>query len=343
MKITEIETVNAVGHLLCHDITKIEKGSFKGAIYKKGHQICAEDIETLLNLGKNHIYVLELDAGDIHEDEAGKRIAAALAGDGIDITGPAEGRLNLIARHPGLLIVDAPRLFKLNCLPDVVVATLHNNSPVEAGEKVAGAKVIPLVVNEKTVTAVEEMCAAATSIISVLPYSNFKIGALITGREVFEGRIKDGFAPVLTEKTFRFNLERPIIRYSPDNADYISSSIKELIDAGCNMVVVTGGMSVDPDDVTPSGIKKAGAQIVKYGAPALPGAMFLLAYINEIPVIGLPACGMYFKNTVFDIILPRLLAKKKVTAEEIAALGHGGLCRQCEVCTFPNCSFGKGV
>jgi len=343
MKISELETVNAVGHMLCHDITKIEKGSFKGALFKKGHRICAEDVEILLNLGKNHIYVLKLDEEDVHEDEAGRRIAEAIAGKGIEIKGPAEGRLNLVAKHAGLLAVDVDRLFEINRLPDVVVSTLHNNSPVEAGEIVAGAKVIPLVVDERTLTAVEEICATDSKLIKILSYDAFKIGALITGREVFEGRIKDGFAPVLAEKTARYNLAKPLIRYSPDDADQIAESIDELVKAGCDMVVVTGGMSVDPDDVTPTGIKSAGAKIIKYGAPALPGAMFLLAYIREIPVIGLPACAMYFQNTVFDIILPRLLARCKVSADDIAALGHGGLCRQCSTCTFPNCSFGKGV
>jgi len=340
--ISEIETKNAVGHLLCHDITKIEKGAFKGAIFKKGHQIRPEDVETLLNLGKNHIYTLELEPGELHEETAGGRIARAIAGPGLNIEGPAEGRLNLVADAPGLLTVDASRLLQINSIPDVIVATLHNYSPVKAGEKVAGAKVIPLVIGEATVKQVEQICAFTDPLLSVTPYRPFKLGGLITGREVFEGRIKDSFAPVLTEKAAGYNLEVPLFKYCPDDADLIAQMIKELIAEGCNLITITGGMSVDPDDVTPSGIRKTGAEIIKYGAPALPGAMFLLAYLKDIPLVGLPACAMYFNTTIFDLILPRLLAGNRVSAGDIAALGHGGLCRQCKVCAYPHCSFGKG-
>ncbi len=342
MIISQVETRKAVGRLLCHDITKIEKGGYKGAIFKKGHQLRPEDIETLLNLGKNHVFALELEAGELHEETAGERIARAIAGPGLVIEGPVEGRLNLVAQTAGLLNVDPPRLLQINNIPDVIVATLHNYSPVKAGEKVAGAKVIPLVVGEATVKIVETLCAAGEPLISVTPYQPFKLGGLVTGREVFEGRIKDGFASVLAEKAACYNLEEPLIRYCPDDANLIASAIKELIAAGCNLIAVTGGMSVDPDDVTPSGIRKTGAEIIKYGAPALPGAMFLLAYLENIPLVGLPACAMYFNTTIFDLILPRLLAARRVSAGDIAALGHGGLCRQCAVCVFPDCSFGQG-
>jgi hypothetical protein len=340
--ISQIETRKAVGHLLCHDITKIEKDVFKGALFKKGHQIRPEDVETLLNLGKNHVYTLELEAGELHEEAAGERIARAICGPGLIIEGPSEGRLNLIAEISGLLNVDPARLLQINSVPEVIVATLHNYSPVKAGEKVAGAKVIPLVVGEATVKEVEEISAKGKPLISVTPYQPFKIGGLITGREVFEGRIKDGFAPVLTQKTASYNLEAPLIRYCPDDTDLIAAAIKELIAEGCNLITITGGMSVDPDDVTPSGIRKTGAEIIKYGAPALPGAMFLLAYLEDIPLVGLPACAMYFNTTIFDLVLPRLLAGLRVSAGDIAALGHGGLCRQCKVCVYPHCSFGKG-
>ncbi|MEW5921899.1 MAG: molybdopterin-binding protein [Bacillota bacterium] len=342
MKIHHLETEKSVGRIICHDITKIEKGAFKGALFKKGHRIRREDVETLLCLGKKHIYALELEPGDLHEDDAGERIARALAGPGVEIIGPSEGRLDLAAAHRGLLKIDLHRLQRINCVPDVVVATLHSGIPVEAGERVAGAKVIPLIVSEETVGAVERICAEGPPPFSVLPYLPFKMGGVITGREVVEGRIKDGFAPVLAQKAATFAMDRPLIRFAGDDADLIAASIEELLQEGCNLVIITGGMSVDPDDVTPSGIRKTGAHIVKYGAPALPGAMFLLAYKDDIPLIGLPACAMYFQNTVLDILLPRLLAGERVTAAEIAALGHGGLCRRCDTCFFPKCSFGKG-
>jgi len=342
LKKQRLETAKAVGQLICHDITKIEKGSFKGALFKRGHRICAADVETLLNLGKHHIYTLELEEGELHEDEAGLRLARALAGPGLNFGEPSEGRLDLAATHSGLLKIDTSRLLRINSIPDVVVATLHSNTPLERGEKVAGAKVIPLVVSEKTVAAVEKICSEGPPLLQVKPYQTHQIGGIITGREVVEGRVNDGFAPVLAEKAARFNQAEPLIRFCRDDADDIAALAEELIDRGCSMIIVTGGMSVDPDDVTPTGISKTGAEITRYGAPALPGAMFLLAYRNGLPLIGLPACAMYYQNTVLDILLPRLLAGEMVTSEEIAALGHGGLCRRCETCFFPKCSFGKG-
>ncbi len=342
MKKNQIETSKAVGQLICHDITKIEKGVYKGAIFKRGHRIREEDVNTLLDLGKNHIFTLELEEDELHEDDAGLRLAEALAGPGLSVGNPSEGRLDLCAVHRGLLKVDVPRLMQINSITDVVAATLHNNTPLEKGEKVAGAKVIPLAVKEHTVTAVEEICSGETPVLEVKPYRSFKIGGIITGREVFEGRIKDGFAPVLAQKAARFGQAEPVIKYCPDDLSQISSLISKQVQEGCNMIIVTGGMSVDPDDVTPTAINRTGAEIVKYGAPALPGAMFMLAYLGQVPVIGLPACAMYYENTILDILLPRILAGEKITAEDIAALGHGGLCQRCETCTYPKCSFGKG-
>lgn len=342
MKKNQIETRKAVGQLICHDITKIEKGVFKGAIFKRGHRITEEDIETLLDLGKNHIFTLELDENELHEDDAGLRLARALAGPGLSVGSPSEGRLDLAAEYAGLLKVDSARLLRINSIPDVVAATLHNNTPLEKGEKVAGAKVIPLAVKDDIIAAVENICSEKPALLEVKPYHNFKISGIITGREVFEGRIKDGFAPVLARKAARFGQAEPVINYCPDDTSQITSLINTQIREGCSMIIVTGGMSVDPDDVTPTAIKNTGAKLVKYGAPALPGAMFMLAYLEQVPVIGLPACAMYYENTILDILLPRILAGEIITTEDIAALGHGGLCQRCEVCTFPKCSFGKG-
>lgn len=342
MKKNQIETRKAVGQLICHDITKIEKGVFKGAIFKRGHRIREEDIDTLLDLGKNHIFTLELEEYELHEDEAGLRLAEALAGPGLIVGNPSEGRLDLTAEYGGLLKVDSTRLLRINSIPNVVAATLHNNTPLEKGEKVAGAKVIPLAVKEETVAAAEEICAEKPPLMEVKPYQAFRISGIITGREVFEGRIKDGFAPVLAQKAARFGQVEPETCYCPDDINQIMNLIHGQVQAGSNMVIVTGGMSVDPDDVTPTAINRTGAEIVKYGAPALPGAMFMLAYLGQVPVIGLPACAMYYENTILDILLPRMLAGEKITSEDIAALGHGGLCQRCETCTFPKCSFGKG-
>lgn len=338
---TMIETENAIGMLICHDITKIARGDFKGVLFKKGHRIRSEDVEALLDIGKKHLYALQIEKGELHEDDAGKRLAKAITGNGLVISEPAEGRLDLSAKHAGLFKVDTRRLHSLNSIPDVVVSTLHNNSPLAEGEKAAGAKVIPLVVKEKIIREVEKICSDGAPPLQIIPYKKHRIGTIITGMEVFEKRIEDCFAPVLEIKAQQYGQDAPLFSYAPDNTHFISSQIVKMLADGCDMIIITGGMSVDPDDVTPIAILESGAEIVKYGAPALPGAMFLLAYKGDVPIIGLPACAMYFQNTVLDILLPRLLAGEKVTASEISELGHGGLCRKCETCFFPKCSFGK--
>ncbi len=342
MKINYLETEKSVGKIICHDITKIEKGTFKGARFKKGHRITEEDVSVLLDLGKKHIYSITLEPGDLHEDEAGEKIARLIAGSGLKLEGPSEGRINLVSLKRGVLKIDVEKLNALNALPEVVVSTIHTGSPVDRGELVAGVKVIPLVVSEETLRQVEQVCSPKNSVLSVRPYQKIKLGVIITGYEIKHGRIKDGFAPVIKEKAAYYGLDAPSLLYVDDNASQIAACIKQLTDQGCRVIIVTGGMSVDPDDVTPTGIRLAGALLVKYGAPVLPGAMFMLSYLDEAPVIGLPACAMYFRTTVLDVLLPRLLAGEKITARQIAELGHGGLCRGCRVCRFPNCSFGKG-
>lgn len=342
MKTFSIETKKSIGRVIAHDITRIEMGSFKGPAFKKGHIIKEEDVEILLSLGKKHIYSIEIEPSELHEDEAGLRLASSLQGPGLIIKGPSEGRLNLLAEQRGLLKIDVARLERINSIADIVVATLHTNSSVDKGEMVAGVKVIPLIVKEEVVKEVEDICMDSPPL-TVLSYQRLKVGGVITGSEVIEGRIKDDFGPILSKKTSYYGLEQPQLLYADDNVALIAAKLKELLARGCNLIIVTGGMSVDPDDVTPLGIREAGAELVKYGAPALPGGMFLLAYLDEIPVIGLPACAMYYKSTVLDVVLPRIIAGEILKAEDINKLGHGGLCRQCRQCFFPNCSFGKGV
>ncbi len=340
MKKIYLETEKSIGRMICHDITKIERGTFKGPLFKKGHRVREEDVPVLLDLGKKHIYALELEPGDLHEDEAGLRLARAITGPGLEMQGPSEGRFNLSAAYRGLLKIDTGILNQLNEMDDVVVSTLHSGVHVEKGERVAGAKVIPLVVTTALLEQVERLCRNST-VVSVKEYRAVKPGLVITGREVAEGRIKDGFVPVLSEKASFYEMDEPVVRYVVDDAETIAAAIRELIGDRCNLIIITGGMSVDPDDVTPAGIKLSGAELVKYGAPLLPGAMFLLAYQGEIPVIGLPACAMYYRTTVLDVFLPRLMAGERVSARDISSLGHGGLCRNCETCAFPHCSFGK--
>jgi len=342
LKIYYAKTEEAVGKVLSHDVTRIVRGKCKGPAFKKGHIIRKEDIPLLLDIGKKHICSLELDEDEIHEDEAGQALASYAAGEGLVMEGPSEGRIDLVATCSGLLKVNVEGLFAVNQLPDVVMASLHTNSPVKKGDRVAGTRIIPLAVKKDTLEQARTICSESGSLIKVLEYQTLKMGALITGREVYESRIGDAFAPVLKEKTRVYGLPEPLIDYAPDDIEFIASKIKMLLDNDCDLIIVTGGMSVDPDDVTPAGIRLSGVEIEKYGAPVLPGAMFLLAYHGRIPVVGVPACGMFFKTTIFDLILPRLLAGERIESSDIAALGHGGFCRRCESCLYPDCSFGKG-
>lgn len=343
MKSVYLKTEEAVGRLLCHDITRIVKDSFKGVAFKKGHVIRREDVDELLSLGKNHIALIELDPSELHEEEAGRRLALALRGQGITLKGPSEGRFDLLAETRGLLKINTKALLKLNRISSVVVATLHTLTPVSEGERVAGTKVVPLVVKERVIRKAEAICAADGPVLTVLPYRRLKVGAVITGREVYEHRIADGFGLVLKEKCAFWGLEPPELIYCVDDAMKIGAAIGKHLEDGCELILATGGMSVDADDVTPLGIRKTGARVVKYGAPVMPGAMFLMAYKGDSAIIGAPACVMYASTTILDILLPRILAGERVTAEAISRLGQGGLCRSCKPCVYPRCAFGKSV
>ncbi len=336
-----IKTEEAVGKVLAHDITKIVKGEFKGSVFKKGHVIREEDVETLLNVGKNNIYVLNLGENEVHEDEAGVRLGEAIKGRGTYAKGPAESRVNIFAEYDGLLKVNADAVNEINSLPYIICATSPNNMTVKKDEMIAGTKVIPLVIDADDLRAAEEACSRAGWVLEVKPFLKKKAGCVITGSEVFYNRIPDSFAPVITEKVESYGSSILEIDYAPDDVDIISGKILDLKEKGAELIFTTGGMSVDPDDMTPSAIKNAGADIVTYGAAALPGAMFMMAYLGDIPIMGVPACGMFFRTTVVDLLLPRILAGEKIAKSDIVALGVGGLCHQCDVCVWPKCTFGK--
>jgi hypothetical protein len=341
MKTVPIE--QAVGMVLCHDLTQIVPGEFKGAAFRKGHIVRDEDIPRLLDMGKRSIFVFDLDAGLVHEDDAALRIGGAAAGAGVYLTGPREGKVELVAAEAGLLKVDSDLLRAVNRIEDVMMATLHSNTPVESGRTLAGTRVIPLVVPEERVQQVERLCASGRPVLRVLPFRRLKVGVVSTGSEVFSGRIEDRFGPVISAKVEAYSSS--ILRqvFVPDSREDVAAAISSLVEEGADMVAVTGGMSVDPDDVSPAGIRLAGARVVTYGAPTLPGAMFMLAYLGELPVLGLPGCVMYSRTSIFDLVLPRLLAGEVLTRGDIIDLAPGGLCLGCEVCRYPDCSFGKGA
>lgn len=337
----KISVHDAIGHVLCHDITQIIPGEIKDRAFKKGHVIKEEDVKVLLSLGKDNIYVWEKKEGYLHENEAAKRLTKLAAGMGLEFSDVKEGKINFIAKYDGLLKINTELLLKVNLLDEIIIATRHNNYPVKKGDKLAGTRVIPLIIDEKKIIEAEKIANGKT-IVDVIPYNKVNVGVVTTGNEVYHGRIKDAFGPIIRKKVENYGCNVINQKIVYDDTEKICDAIKELIDEGAQMVICTGGMSVDPDDLTPSAIKKTGANIISYGAPVLPGAMFLLAYNGDIPILGLPGCVMYAKTTIFDLVLPRVLSQDKITIEDLAGYGHGGLCLECNECTYPQCSFGKG-
>lgn len=336
-----MKTQDAVGQVLCHDITQIIKGVTKGPVFKKGHIITREDIPVLLSVGKDNIYIWENNEQMLHENEAAAILRDICLGQNMHGSEPSEGKIELIADCDGLLTVDTYHLDQVNALGELMIATRHGGFAVKKGAKLAGTRIIPLVIEkEKMVRA--KAVAGEKPLLQVLPFKKKKFGVVTTGNEVFYERIKDTFTPVIEAKLAEFGatLEQHVILN--DDPVKITAAIKEMLASGLDLVFCTGGMSVDPDDQTPLAIKNTGAGIVSYGAPVLPGAMFLLAYgEGGKPVVGLPGCVMYAKRTIFDLVLPSLMADVPVTAEQLSSLGEGGLCLNCPVCTFPNCGFGK--
>lgn len=341
MAIVKVRVEEAVGKVLGHDITKIVPGVFKGPAFKKGHIIREEDIPHLKDIGKESIFLIELTEGQVHENEAVTRIGRAVAGPGVEVTAPSEGRVNLRAAAAGLLKVERAAVTAVNNVEHAVLSTLHGDRVVKPGDLLAGVKVVPLVVEAATVEAVEKIAAQYAGLVSVKPLRNLRVGAVVTGTEVYCGRIEDRFAPVFAQKMATFGATSLGVVYQPDDRELIAAAIRSFKDQGADVVVTSGGMSVDPDDVTPDAIRAAGAAVVSYGTPVLPGAMFMLAYLDGMAVLGMPACGMFAKTTVFDLIFPRVLAGERLTKADIAALGYGGLCVSCRECGWPQCPFGK--
>lgn len=335
-----IHVTEAVGTILSHDITKIVPGEFKGRAFKKGHIISPEDVGELLKIGKENIYIWELKDGEIHENDAAYRLANGACGENLRLTEPSEGKINLIAETTGLLKVDRELLYSLNSIDEIIFTTRHTNSLVGKGDVVAGTRVVPLVIKERKIIQAEELLQRA-DLITILPLRQYNVGLIITGSEVFHQRIIDGFGPVVSKKfeALGSNIIEQI--FVPDDSTEISNAIQNLLAKGAEAIAVTGGMSVDPDDVTPLGIRQTGANLITYGLPVLPGSMFLLAYYGEIPIMGLPGCVMHSKATAFDIILPRILAGEKLTKQNLLELAHGGLCLQCSECRYPVCPLGK--
>ena len=338
-----INTVDAVGHVLCHDITQIIKGVTKDARFRKGHIVTKEDIPVLLSLGKDHLYVWEKDDSMYHENEAAEILKNICMNEHMTASEVKEGKIELSAQCDGLFQIDVEKLYAVNDIDQLMIASRHTNTPVKAGDKLLGTRIIPLVIEKEKM---EQAKAAAGDkpICRILPYRDLKAGIVTTGNEVFYGRIQDTFTPVVEAKLNSYGIKVVEHVTLGDDKEKITEAILEMKNKGCDVILTTGGMSVDPDDQTPGAIKATGAKIVTYGAPVLPGAMFCLAYFEDgTAIMGLPGCVMYAKATVFDLVLPRVAAGVEVKRSDLVALGHGGLCLGCRECRYPACSFGKSI
>ncbi|MCP4020594.1 MAG: molybdopterin-binding protein [Desulfobacteraceae bacterium] len=338
----KIRVEESVGLPLAHDITEIRKDEFKGVAFPKGYTVNEKDICHLMKLGKRHLYILDLDETKIHEDQAVFELVKALAGNGIIYKDkPKEGKLELLAAHDGLLKINVDALIEFNMIPDVMCASIHTNTPVKKGTKLAGTRAIPLVIDRSVLDKAVHTAASNAPVFEVKKYKKAKARLIVTGGEVFNGLIQDKFEPIVQKKMDSYGSELVECTILPDDRGMIRDRLKDYLKKETDIIITTGGMSVDPDDVTRFAIKDAGVDELFYSAAVLPGAMFQLAYKADIPIVGIPACGLYHEITVFDLVLPRLLAGEKPDDRDMAMLAHGGLCRDCTTCTYPACSFGK--
>lgn len=338
-----MKTEDAVGQMLCHDITQIIKDVKKDTVFRKGHIIREEDVEVLKSVGKFHIYIWEYNENMMHENDAALVLYELSKNEYMSPTEIKEGKLELIADVDGLFKIDRERLLKINSLGEMMIASIHGNTAVKKGQKLAGMRVIPLIIEKEKMEHARQSVAGG-QIFKFMPYIHKKVGIVTTGREVYEHLIEDTFTPVVIRKLEEFDMEIVGHKYSSDDMEMEVNCIQELLDAGADLIICTGGMSVDPDDMTPYAIRRCSDTVVSYGAPVLPGAMFMLGYKgeNHIPILGLPGCVMYERRTIFDIVLPRIMAGDIIEPADIYQLGEGGLCTQCKICTYPNCGFGKG-
>lgn len=337
-----IKTQDAAGQVLCHDITQIVKGVTKDAIFRKGHVIREEDIPVLLRVGKEHIYIWENDETLLHENDAAKILYDLCANEHMRPSEIKEGKIELLAEIDGLLKIDREKLLRINALGEMMIACRHGDFPVHAGDKLAGMRVIPLVIEKEKMQRAAE-AAGQEPVFQLKPFLKKTAAIVTTGNEVYHGRITDTFTPVVEDKLAEYGVQVTGHACSDDDLEKTAAAVREMLDKGADMVICTGGMSVDPDDRTPAAIRSVTGSVVTYGAPVLPGAMFLLAYAGEkkVPVLGLPGCVMYAKRTIFDLVLPRLLAGEVLEKSDFDRMGEGGLCLSCPVCTFPDCGFGK--
>ena len=335
----KVPVEKAVGMTLCHDITAMRDG-FKGAAFRRGHRVTEEDIPALLDLGKQNLFVWEENAGEIHEEDAALRLAALAPVEGAHYTGPSEGKMLLLADTRGMLRVDTELLRRINSIGDITISTMPDHYPVEEGARLASMRIVPLVTKETQMEEAETLCRGKT-LLRLLPYQHRRVGVVVTGSEIYHGRIRDKFEPVVRAKLAKYPADILGVTICDDDISMITSAAQDYLDQGAEMLIFTGGMSVDPDDLTPTAIGRLGADIVTHGVPAQPGNMTLLAYRENIPLLGVPGAAISLPTTIFDVLLPAVFAGEKLTRTDLINLGDGGLCQMCRTCHWPNCTFGR--
>lgn len=335
----KVRVQDAVGMELCHDITEMND-SFKGPVFKRGHIIQQQDIAHMLRIGKQHVFVWEEQAGEVHEDDCARRLAAMAAVAGAHYTEPSEGKVLLLADQRGMLRVNRKLLQRINSIGDITICTLPDHYPVEVGDRLASMRIVPLVTREEQIQEAEQLCVSE-KLLALRPYQQKKVGVIITGSEIYHGRIPDRFGPVVQAKIKQYPCELVGIRICDDKLEEILDAAREQLENGADFLIFTGGMSVDPDDLTPTAIRELGADIIRYGVPSQPGNMTLVAYLGQIPILGVPGAAIKLPTTVFDVLLPQIFAGDPITRQELVALGDGGLCQMCQSCHWPNCTFGR--
>ncbi len=335
----KVKVQDAVGMTLCHDITAMFDG-FKGPLFRRGHVIEEADIPRMLDIGKQTVFIWEPEAGEIHEEDAALRMSAAIGAPNSHYEGPSEGKMVLRADCDGMLRVDTALLRRLNSIGDITITTLPDHYPVASGARLASMRIVPLVTQEAQIETLESMLAGRR-LLDLLPYQKKKAGVIITGSEVYHGRIKDKFEAVARGKLSNYPCEIAGVAVCDDDLGMLTEKARELLAAGADLLIFSGGMSVDPDDLTPSAIRALGAEIVTHGVPSQPGNMTLVAYLGDTPILGVPGAAISMPTTIFDVLLPQVFAGVRFTKEELIALGDGGLCQLCKSCHFPNCTFGR--
>ena len=338
----KIKAEDAVGQTLCHDVTGIKDG-WKGATFKRGHVVTQEDIDLLLDIGKSHVFIWEAEADEVHEDDAALAAAEAVCGPGIDYDKmPSEGKIIMYAQCEGLFTINREALRYLNTMGDYTLASLPNMIGVKEREKLGGLRIIPLVTKRSNVDRLVKYARESYPVFTVLPYRKLKYGVVITGSEIYHGRIQDKFEPLLRGKLGKYGAEFLGAVKCPDDLNMITEAISGFRTKGAELILLTGGMSVDPDDLTPTAIRSSGAHIVTQGMPMQPGNMLTIAYLDGSVLIGVPGASIHAPVTSLDVFLPRIFAGVEITPDDIPGLGEGGFCSGCKECSYPRCYFGRG-